>query len=260
MNTRTFVHRSVAVLASTGTAATLALLPSAGHASVKAEYFAAAETSAQYVGPTVGGACTLTSPTGSNSVASTPVMFSHGTKHAAVAINARYTSSDNSSDQVHIQGNVSSSLSLKRVHGDLRSLDLKAGGSMKVSHTVSSSACVGSGEALAEAETVLFTEHKKGTFTLTRDLVPHSAVVFFLINEKNDTPIAFDLAQTSGTSHATYTAKLKPGEYAIEAEAGVTGGSAFILKSAAQRTTKVSMKSDVHATFMPPKKKHHHHH
>ena len=228
------------------------------HASVAATYFAAASSDAHYVGPTSGGTCTLTSPIGSDDVTSTPKNFSHGTKHAAVSINAVYTSSDNSSDQVRVKGHVTSALTLKKVHNDLRSLELKSSGSMTVSHTVSGSACQGSGEALAEAEPVLFTEKKKGTFTLTRDLVPNSASIFVLVNEKTDTAVAFDLAQTTGTSHATYTAKLKPGHYLIEAESGVTAGGAF-LKSA-QRTTKASMKNDLVATFTPKKKKHHHHH
>ena len=78
---------------------------------------------------------------------------------------------------------------------------------------------------------------------------------FVLINLNTGAPIALDIAQAPGTSHATYKATIKPGTYAIQAVAGIAAGGAIILKSA-QRTEKVSLKNDLHAVFTPLK--HHH--
>jgi hypothetical protein len=255
MSTRTFVHRSVAILAGTGAAAALALFPSVSHASVKASYVAVAETDADYVGPTSGGSCDLSSP---NSESDTPpVNFSHGTKHRSAQINAKYTSSDNSSDQVTVKGNVTSSLTLKKSHNDLRSMDLKTGGSVKISHTESGSACVGTAEAIAGLEGLIFTEHKKGTFTLTRDMKQDNSVSEFeLVSAKTNRAVLLDLSSGAGTSHATYKAALKPGTYAILAFCGVSSPGNVILKSA-QRTTKVSLKNELRAAFTPAKKHHH---
>ena len=127
MSTRTFATRSVAILASAGTAATLALLPSAGHAAVHVSYLAAANSTVSYIGPTSGGSCALT---GDGSVTSTTTNFTHGTKHKNAAIKAHYTSSDNSADRTTIKGSISSTMTLKKVNNDLSVFDLKTGGSL----------------------------------------------------------------------------------------------------------------------------------
>jgi hypothetical protein len=250
MTTRTFVHRSVAILAATGTAATLALLPSSGQAAVHVTYLAVASSDVDYIGPTVGGTCNLT---GSDDVEATPSTFTHGSRAKKSSINAHYTSSDNSADRTTIKGTINSRMTVKKAHNDLRSFELKTGGSLKISHDVSGSACKVSGEAVAGTTSMVFTEKKKGTFTLTRDVkVPNSLSEFFLINATTGDPVVLDLSQSPGTSHATYTAKLKPGKYAIQAVAGLTAGGAFVLKSA-QRTQKVSLKNDLRAVFTPKK-------
>jgi hypothetical protein len=255
MSTRTFVHRSVAILAGTGAAAALALIPSASHATVQAAYVAAAETDANYIGPTSGGQCDLSSPASQHET--TPVDFSHGTKRRSAQITAKYTSSDNGSDQVTVKGNVSSSLTLKKSHNDLRSLDLKTGGSVKISHTESGSACMGTAEALAGLEGMIFTEHKKGTFTLTRNMKQANSVSEFeLVNAKTDQPVVLDVSSGAGTSHATFKAAIKPGTYEIMAFCGVSSPGNVILKSA-QRTTKVSLRNEMLAVFTPAKKHHH---
>src|SRR5262249_55257786 len=144
---RTRVRRAMALVGGAGVAVAFTLVPGTAHASVQAEYVAEASADARYTGPTPSGVCALTSAPGSDEVESTPTMFSHGTKQKAVNLDATFASPDNSADTVRIKGHLESTLSVKRAaHKDLADLDLKAGGTVKVSNKMSGSACQGSGQ------------------------------------------------------------------------------------------------------------------
>jgi hypothetical protein len=261
VSTLMFVRRSVAVLASTGAAAALALIPAGGaHAQVKTEYIGIGQAEASFVG-TGGGNCDLSSAPGSNEVEGSPVTFSHGTKHVSADLKATFTNSLNTSDTVTVKGHVDSTLTVKRQpNKDLSSFDLTAGGSVKITHSVIPSQCHGSGLMAGLIEGAIFTEHKKGYFYFTRDTKkPNAETEFILLNEKTDQEVAFDI-YIGGASHATSRALLKPGTYALEETiTAVTGGGGTLAGKSAQRSTKVTQTAELNGQFKPLKKKHHRH-
>jgi hypothetical protein len=256
MTTTTLLRRTGVLLVSTGTAAALALLPSAAHASVHSVYGAQGNADATYVGPTSGGTCTLTS--GLDSVTTTPTTFSHGTRNKSVSINATFTSSDSASDQVQVKGHLNSTLTIKRSHRDLKSFHLQTGGKLTTAHTVSGSACQGSGSLLAGSSTgTTFTEHKKGKITLTRTTKKANTVAeFVLINMKSNKLIHLEVVEGSAPGTSTATAKIKPGTYEMAGVGGIFTGAQSILKSP-QRVSKVNVSTDLLLTFKPHKKHHH---
>jgi hypothetical protein len=252
MQTSLILRRSVAVLASAGATAALALIPStAAHASVKAEFVAEGESNAQYVGPTAGGTCDLTS--GVESPESSGVTFHHGTKHQAVNLGATFTSSDNSADQVRVKGHVKSALSIKRKGGGLSSLDLTADAAVTITHTVSGSACRASGATFGVIPLVSFTESKKGTLNISyKSSKPNALLAFAVFDFATEQPIV-EVVNVGSHTHGTAQVTLKPGKYAIaESEAGVFAGS--ILGKSASLSQKVAKTVEVKAVFTPKKK------
>jgi hypothetical protein len=232
MLTRKHVHRSVALLASAGATAALALAPAGAHANTQAEYAAVGEAQAHYEGPTSGGTCLLTS--GSDDRIGQIHTFSHGTKRSSVSLSGTFTSSDNSSDQAKVKGHIDTSLTVKRKHNDLSAFAITAGGTLSVSHTRAGSACQATGSMLAEVPELQFTEHKKGTLTITRDTKkPNSFTELILVNETSGNAVVLDVFQ--GTkSHVVSTATLKPATYDIEeSEIGLAIGNTGIFKSSA---------------------------
>jgi hypothetical protein len=230
MLTRRHVQRSVALLASAGATAALALLPAGAHANTQAEYAAVGNAHANYIGPTSGGSCALTS--GTDDPFGHVYTFRHGTKRSSVNLSATFTSSDNGSDQTKVKGHIDTSLTVKRKHNDLSGFAMTAGGTLGVSHTRAGSACEATGSMLAELPELQFTEHKKGTLTITRDTKkPNSFTQLILVNESSDEAVALDVFQ--GTkSHVVSTATLKPGVYDLEeTEIGLAIGNAGIFKS-----------------------------
>jgi hypothetical protein len=258
MPTSTFVRRSMAVLASGGAATALALVPATGaHAQVKAEFLGVGSADASFVG-SGGGDCNLTS--GDGDVTTTPVTFSHGSKTAKVSLNATYTNSLDSSDAVTVKASATTTLTLKRAHGNLSSFDLATGGKATISHTVAPSQCRASvliGGGIGEA---LFTESKKGYLYFTRDTKQNAFTVFVLINTKTDEPVAEEVF-AGDQSHSTSRALRKPGKYELEeTETAITaGGGELALKSESPRTAKVTRTVHLSGQFKPIKKKHHHH-
>jgi hypothetical protein len=258
MNSSLIFRRSVAVLAGAGATTALALIPStAANASVKAEFGARGDAHASYVGPTVGGMCTLTS--GDQEPLSSGVTFHRGTKRQSVNLGATFTSSDNSADQVRVKGHVKSALTIKRKHGDLSSLDFTADAAVTITNTVSGSACRGSGDALGTIPLLSFTEAKKGKLNLSfTTSKPHALIEFIVFSYKTDEPITQIVNvgdRTQGTSQMT----LKPGKYAIaETEIGAFSGS--IAGKSASLSHKTSRTVEVTARFTPKTHHHHHHH
>lgn len=251
MTSTTFLRRSVAVLASAGTTAALALLPSASaHASVAGLYAAAGNAGASYTG-TGGGTCTLTS--GSSSTESPVKHFSKGTKSASADLNATFTNSLDSSDQVQVKGHVDSTLTLHKKHNDLTYYQLTVGGTVSINHTTTGSDCRGEGDVLGEAQ-VTFTEHKKGWFYFTRTTKQaHSLVEFVLINVKTDQVVSLDVFQGDHSS-TTSRALLKPGTYEIEQnEAGITAGGVGVFAKAGPKSTKVKQTITLTGQFKPIK-------
>jgi hypothetical protein len=252
MSTSMIVRRSVAVLASTGVAAALALVPAGAHASVHGEYAAVGSAEADYVGPTVGGTCALTS--GVDDPVGPIHSFSHGTKHSSVDMAETFTSSDNSSDQVTVKGHVDTSLTLKRKHNDLSAFELTAGGSISIKHAVPGSVCHANGSVLAVLPELAFTEHKKGWIYLTRDtLKPNSFSELILVSEKTNSAIALDIFAGSA-SHVTSRALLKPGAYELEeTECGLEIGGAGILGKAQVLSQKAAQTIHLQGQFKPVK-------
>lgn len=250
MTSTTFVRRSGAILASAGTAAALALLPSASaNAAVAGQYAAAGNASATYTG-TGGGTCDLSA--GSSSSESPIKTFNHGTRSASADLNATFTNSLDSTDSVQVKGHVDSTLTLHKKHGDLTGYQLTVGGSISVNHTITGSQCRGSGDVIGEAA-VMFTEHKKGWFYFTRTTKqPNTLVEFVLINTKTDQVVSLDVFEGSH-SKVTSRAELKPGTYEIEQnEAGITAGSTGVLKSQ-PRSTKAKQTITLTGQFKPIK-------
>jgi hypothetical protein len=253
MTMSTVFRRSGAVLTSAGVAAALIMLsPGAANAAVQAQFAVAGQASAQYTGPTVGGSCALTSPAGSNNVQSSIATFQHGIKSRSINLDATFASSDNVADTARVQGHLRSTLEVERRNSrDLKSFDLGATGSVKVSHSMAGSACSAQGAVLGEMA-IVFTEHKKGVFTLTRDTrKPGSIVLFELVNATTGKAVTLDLFAGT-TSHAVSHAVLKPGTYAIQpAEIGLTAGGNGIGFKSAPRTTKTALTLHLQGTFTP---------
>src|ERR1700710_2039517 len=112
MTTPRLVHRSVAVVASAGATAALALLPAGGaHAAVHGMYAAIGNSNVQYTGTGVGGGCTLSS--GAASSQSKIFKPTHGTRRASVNLNATYTSNLVPTDVVRVKGHIDSRLILR---------------------------------------------------------------------------------------------------------------------------------------------------
>jgi hypothetical protein len=236
----TFMRRSGAVLTSAGVTAALTLLtPVAAGAAVHAEYAASGTADADYTGPSVTGTCALAS--GDDDVQSSPSTLTHGTKHHSVNLDATFASSDNAADTVRVRGHASTDFSLKRKHKDMTSFGLAVGGSVKVTHTMSNSACDGEG-FVGGVFAIKFTEHHKGYFTLTRDTKKAGSVSeLFLVNVHTEKLVTLDIY--AGTkSHQTSRALLKPGTYLVEiAQAGLsTGTEGIVLKSGRPVTAKVA--------------------
>src|SRR5215208_3764838 len=192
MRTSISPRRIIAVCASTGLAAALALLPGgSAQANVAADYQAVGSSSAFYSGSGGGGSCALTA--GDDSPRSSEKQFRDGTKHASVSLDTTYTNNLDTADTVHVKGHVDSKLTVDKRHRDLKSFELAAGGSLKITHSLLSSDCSASGQVLGAAS-IEFTEHHKGWFYLTRDTrKPNSEVVFILVNAKNGNLKTFDL-------------------------------------------------------------------
>jgi hypothetical protein len=249
------MRRSGALLTTAGVAAALTMLtPVAANAAVHAQYAAAAEAEANYTGPTIGGTCDLASAPGSDDIQTSISSFTHGTRHKAVNMDATFASSDNGGDTVRVRGHLSSDLTIKRRHKDLTSFDLGVGGSVKITHSVSGSACEAQGDVLGEMA-IVFTEHHKGYFYLTRTTKkPGSIAEFVLVNTKNNKLVTLDIFSGS-KSHETSRALLKPGKYAVElAVAGITTGTGgIILKSGTPVSAKVARTIHLQGEF---KRKH----
>ncbi len=242
-------RRVLAVTASTGLAVALAWLPAGGaNAKVVGTYEAVGQANANYTGPTIGGTCDLI--LGDDNPASPTASFSHGTKRRSINLDATFASSDNAADTVRVRGHAASALTLKKRHRDLASFNLGVGGAVKVTHSTSGSTCDGQGSVLAEV-TIQFTEHKKGFFTLTRDTKKRGSVEeFILINLKNNKLVTLDFFE--GThSHATSRALLKPGKYAVEAVAGITGGEGGGILKSQPRSTRTALTLSLHGVFKP---------
>lgn len=244
-------RRTSAVLTSAAVAAALTLLsPGAAHASVQAMFGAAANADADYTGPTIGGACTLSSAPGSDTVNSSTATFGRGTRSRSIDLDATFASSDNPADTVRVRGHVSSTLTVRKKHRDLTSFDMATGGSIRFTHPLTNSNCAGSGVVLGQMQ-MAFSEHHKGWFYLTRDTKkPGSVVEFVLVNLKNGKLVTLDFF--AGThSHSTSRALLKPGRYGVELGVeGIEAGSAgFSLKSAQPRSSKIAKTLTLHGEF-----------
>jgi hypothetical protein len=245
------IRHVVATGATVGLAAAVAWLPAGGaYAGVKAQYAAAGNASASYVG-SGGGTCDLKA--GDNdSPQTTPVTFSDGTKKASVALDATYINSLNTADTVRVKGKIDTKLSVNKVGKDLKSFDFGAGGSVKILHSISTSDCAASGSVLGES-VVQFTEHKKGWFYLTRDTsTPNTASIFALVNLKNGQLKTLDFYE-GDKSHATSRAWLKPGQYGIEEmQVGFvlseTGGP---FRSGTPLKRALSLTTTLHGAFKP---------
>jgi hypothetical protein len=255
----TLVRRSIAVAASVAATGALTLLPQAGaQAAVKGTFQAGGSSDVTYTGTTPSGVCALTSAAGSDSATSSTATFSHGTKHRSVDISSTYTSPDDATDKVHVKGHVDASSTIRRQGKDLKSYDLAAGGTIKITHTQVTSHCQGSVELGGIAQPVLFTEHKAGWFTLTRDTgKQHQAITEFeLVNVDTNKVIQLDVFQ--GTlSHQVSRVKLKPGDYGFLAAAVIDQGNFNIgigLKSQ-QRVVRAKPTVTLHADFKRLKKK-----
>lgn len=247
--TTSLVRRSVALLASGGAAAALTLIPSAAHANVSAQFEAVGEASASYTG-TGGGSCTLSS--GDSSPTSTPVAFHHGTKTRSVKLNATFTNSLDSTDQVQVKGHVDSSLSLKRKGGDLASLDLAAGGAITIQHTITGSQCRASGELFGAIPNATFTESKKGTLALSWNSSQKGALIEFVVFDVTTNQAILVTASVADHMKGSAQVTLKPGKYGIaETEAGLIAGAVFTKRAALVQKTKLNV--DVQATFTPKK-------
>jgi hypothetical protein len=253
MKRNNWTRRTGVVVTCTALAAGLTLLsPGAAQASVQAEFSAAANASASYTGPTIGGSCALSSAPGSDQAQSSTATFGHGTRSRSVDLDATFASSDNPADTVRVRGHVSSTLTVRKRHRDLTSFDMATGGSVKVTHAVTNSNCAGSGAVFGEMQ-MAFTEHHKGWFYLTRDTKkPGSITEFVLVNLKNGKLVTLDFF--AGTqSHATSRAFLKPGHYGFEigVEAIEGGSQGIALKTAQPRSSKIAKTLTVHGEFKP---------
>lgn len=256
MSTRRRIHRSLAILASGGAAAALALIPATGaHANVQAQFFAGGNASADNTG-TGGGTCDLTS--GDDSVTTSPIAFTHGTKRRSANLSATFTNSLDSSDQVTVKGHTDSSLTLKRANGDLREFDLTGGGTVSISHTVLGSECHASGLMGAAVQSFKFTEHKKGWLTITRNIKTANGLTeYVLVNVATGNPVSLEVSQ-GGASTSTSKALLKPGTYGFEqVEVAVTAGGAGILAKSGQQDARAKQTLELNGVFKPLKKKHH---
>ena len=253
MKTNTFLRRSGAVLTSAGVAAALTLMtPLAANAAVQAQFAAQGSADASYNGPTVGGTCELSD--GDSDTQSSIAMFTHGTKHRSVNLDATFASSDNAADTVRVRGHVNADFTVRKKNRDLRSFELAVGGSIKVTHALGGSACDGSG-FVDGAFILQFTEHHKGFFYLTRDTQKTGSVAeLVLINLKNGKLVTLDI-YAGGKSHSVSRALLKPGKYAVQiAQAGITTGTAgIILKSGQPVSAKVARTIHLQGEF---KRKH----
>jgi len=250
--TSTTVRRGVALAAAAGAAAALALVPAGADAAVHAQYGSTANAGADYTGTVAGGTCDLTSAPGSDS-ADTPVknLTKSGTKRSSVAINATFTNSENSADQVHVKGSYSSKLVLVKKHRDLSSMTLTGSGKMAVTNSLRfGSDCSGSGTA-AGLTTILFSEHHKGRLVVTRDTSKSAVSIIVLVNIKTGKLVVLDFFQ-GDQSHSVSKATIKPGTYAVEeAASGVSAGSAGILLKSGSAPSRAAIATSLKLEFVP---------
>jgi hypothetical protein len=255
--TSTTVRRGVALAAAAGAAAALALVPAGGaDAAVQAQYGSTANAGADYTGTVPGATCDLTSAAGSDA-AESPIkhLTKSGTKRSSVAINATFTNSASSADQVHVKGSYSSKLVLKKKNRDLSSMTLTGSGKMAVTNSLRfGSDCSGSGTA-AGLTTIAFSEHHKGHLVVTRDTTKSAVSIIILVNLKTGKLVVLDFFQ-GDQSHAVSKAAIKPGTYAIEeAASGVSAGSAGILLKSGTAPSKAAISTSLKLEFVPLKHK-----
>jgi hypothetical protein len=223
-------RRILAASASVGLAAAIACLPAGSAQANVAATFQAVGSSNAFV---PGGASTCDLQVGDDdSPSTTPKQFRDGTRRASVSLDTTYTNSLDPTDVVHVKGHVDSKLTVDKRHRDLKSFTLKAGGSIKIVHTLLSSNCEATGSVLGFA-TMDFTEHHKGWFYLTRDTQePNAAAIFVLVNAKTGHLKTLDLFEGGDQSHATSRVFLRPGKYSIsQMAAGVALSDSGLAKS-----------------------------
>jgi hypothetical protein len=249
MTTPLLIRRSVAVLASAGAAAALALIPASGaHAGVAANFEAIGQAGASFTG-SGSGDCNLSS--GDSSVTSNPVAFGRGSKSRSVNLSATFTNTLDSGDRVKVKGNIKSTLTLKRQGGGLKSLDLTANGAIRITHTTIGSHCTPTAVLLGEIPTATFTESKKGTLKVTYVGKPNSLVEFLVVNVKTGQSV-LETVDVGTHTHGSASVSLKPGKYAIgESAAGMFSGAIF--GKSASLSQKTSADVAVHAVFTPKK-------
>jgi len=255
MTTSRLFRRSVAVLAGTGAAAALALVPAgSANAAVQAQFAAEATASASYTGSVSGATCDLTSAPGSDSTESAiKTLTKSGTRQAATTINATFTNSADASDQVRVKGNYSSKIVVKKHKKDLASMTLTGSGKLSVTNSLSfGSDCAGSGVG-AGFTSIAFTEHKAGNLVLTRATAKSALSIIVVVNAKTGHLVVFDYFQ-GDQSHAVSKAKIKPGQYIVEeAASGITVGNAGIFLKQGSAPKSVSLKTGLNLTFTPSK-------
>jgi hypothetical protein len=251
MSTSRLFRRPAALVGGAGIIVALALVPAgSANAQVQGGFGVSAMASVKYTGTGAGGTCTLTSPTGSNNPSSTgKVLKDAGTAVRSVTLDAQYTNSLDSGDKTRIKGDYSAKTTLVKHSGDLASFTVSGKGKLTVSHSsLAGSDCQGAGQALAFTE-VLFTEHKAGHLTLTRATVKSAASMALVENLKTNQELAFDAFQ-GDQSHAVGKVAVKPGNYALIIQNGITVGGASSIpfkRASASRTTKLT--SGVNLTF-----------
>ena len=105
---------------------------------------------------------------------------------------------------------------------------------------------------MAGVAQLVFSEHRKGWFTITRDTTkPNSVVQFVLVNVKNGKLVTFSIFAGS-RSHETSRALLKPGRYALaQLQAGVTSSQSGIFLKSPDRAATTALSIHVKGEFTP---------
>jgi hypothetical protein len=222
MHASTRLRRTLAVTASAGLVAVLAMLPS-GSA------FAVVNGSFKVVGsatssPTSGNTCTVIS--GSSSASSSAKTVVGGKLTSSVNLNATFRSSTDTNDVTTVTGHYAGSVNVKKDHGDLASLSMAGTGTVSVQRAEgSASHCRTTAVVAAETQPLTFTESHSGWLVAQRGGTAKTQLVELEVeNTVSPADGAIIDVYEGGASTADDRAFVQPGTYGAVGVVGTTSG------------------------------------
>jgi hypothetical protein len=251
MRTSKRSRRTLALTASGSLVAALAWLPGVpASALVHNQFGVGGSSSSDYTGTVGPNACLVTSGAGTDSVSTTPIDFSAGTRTQSADLNTTFTSTANSADITAVNGHYKGSLTVSKSHGDLRTFRMGGSGQISIIRALGNATQCATSAIMGVTSTTDFTESKPGWLYVTRDTKKPAESIFIAVDNTHNRALLFE-EYFGGASHATERAFLTPGSFSIPEWilAVVAGGSGIFLKNGVGTLQRSSLDTQMTGTF-----------